>query len=137
MYLLRPHRGSLSDSMADLKTFETKEDMMGYVAEDLKHWIHGGTFTITVERYNDSRDERIDWDTTDVVSWVYDGQRYVWGFCTEKEGHKDILEEQKKELFEVVSKHISSFADEQDTSFEAITDIVCDILKAGYRKLFV
>lgn len=46
----------------------------------------------------------------------------------------EVLEEQKKELFEILSKNMSSFVEEQKASPEAITSTVCDIIKAGYRK---
>ena len=88
MYLLRPHRGSLSDSMTDLKTFETKNQMLDYVNEDLSHWIHQ-PYCISVKSYDNTYDDRIDWNYTDIVLYYFDGHEYVWGFCTEKEVVED------------------------------------------------
>ena len=61
MVKYRPHRGALSDAMAEMKTFDSVEDMFRYIVEDWKVWgkpFDAGDLTITCD---EGRDERIDW----------------------------------------------------------------------------
>ena len=64
MILYRPHRGSLSDSMALAREFKTVDDMIKYVKNDWYDFIGECVFTIDDESTDD---ERIEWHNTHYV----------------------------------------------------------------------
>ena len=61
MVMYRPHRGSLNDAMAEMRSFDSIEEMFHYIVEEWKVW--GDPFSIgdLVLTYDYGKDERIDW----------------------------------------------------------------------------
>ena len=61
MVKYRPHRGSLSDAMAEMRTFNSVEEMFRYIVEEWGRW--GNPFSIgdLVLTYDDGEDKRIAW----------------------------------------------------------------------------
>ena len=62
MIYYRPHRGSLDDSMKELKKFETKNDMLEYICYEHNSRFHFFQITpeeIFIEEYGS--DERVGW----------------------------------------------------------------------------
>lgn len=58
MVKYRPHRGALSDAMAEMKTFDSVEEMFHYIVEERNGALNIGDLTITCD---EGSDERIDW----------------------------------------------------------------------------
>lgn len=61
MVKYRPHRGALCDAMAEMKIFDSVEDMFHYIVEDWKPYgnpFDVGDLTITCD---EGKDERINW----------------------------------------------------------------------------
>lgn len=61
MVKYRPHRGALCDAMAEMRIFDSVEDMFHYIVEDWKAYgnpFDVGDLTITCD---EGKDERINW----------------------------------------------------------------------------
>ena len=61
MVKYRPHRGALCDAMAEMRIFDSVEDMFHYIVEDWKAYGNPfdiGDLTITCD---EGKDERINW----------------------------------------------------------------------------
>lgn len=61
MIKFRPHRGGLSASMSEMKTFDSKEEMFNTIVEDWNGAISYEDLSITK---NIGKDKRIDWKET-------------------------------------------------------------------------
>lgn len=70
MIKYRPHRAYLDDAMAEMKTFNTLDEMFEYIVQDWHGYLSKEDLSVTD---NLGKDQRIDWEET----------RYV---CTKKVG---------------------------------------------------
>ena len=59
MFKFRPHRGSLSDAMQDVREFETRDELLEFLNEDLE----GMAVLTTMEIKPYTYDGRIRWDS--------------------------------------------------------------------------
>lgn len=69
MYIYRPHRGSLADSMAEAKEFDTKEEMFDYIVATQGSCLGGNRFDVEDLVIDDKvvADHRIGWFDTRYV----------------------------------------------------------------------
>lgn len=77
----REHKGSLSDSMKTLKTFNTLDELRLHVMEIMR--TYGASISassIVIEPYSDQPDDRIGWQRTFVVNVVGGDTQGVVGF---------------------------------------------------------
>ncbi len=74
MIIAREHRGGLTESMATVKTFNTKEEMVNYFTKMWSKW-YGRKVKITIDEQV-TRDDRIGWNTQYILC---DG--YAVGMC--------------------------------------------------------
>ena len=61
MIKYRPHRGLLADAMAEMKTFNTIDEMFTYVAKELSEYLCKEDLSISE---NLGKDFRTDWKET-------------------------------------------------------------------------
>lgn len=73
----RPHRGALADAMAEMRTFETFEDMASFLRDD---WGAFGATPTNIAAKWYANDKRIGWDTYIVTGDLPDGTHAVLGF---------------------------------------------------------
>ena len=84
MIKFRPHRGSLSEAMSEMKIFDSKEDMFNAIVEDWNGAISYEDLSITE---NLGEDKRTDWEETRHVctkrigNEVYDTPQCI-GMCS-------------------------------------------------------
>lgn len=55
MIIFRPHRGSLSDVMAEAREFENLEQMKHYIVEDWDNYIKFEDIVLSEDSHDDSR----------------------------------------------------------------------------------
>lgn len=95
MIKYRPHRGGLDKSMAEMKIFNTIEEMFNAIVEEYHGWISFGDLIILEDI---GKDKRIDWKETRYVCTkhcdkeIYDSPMVI-GMCSiEKENKYSIYE---------------------------------------------
>lgn len=64
MIKYRPHRGFLSDAMAEMKTFNTLDEMFEHIVQDWCGYLTTEDLSVTD---NLGKDKRIDWEETRYV----------------------------------------------------------------------
>lgn len=87
MIKYRPHRGLLADAMAEMKTFETLDEMFEHIASECSNYLCKEDLSISKDW---GKDKRIDWKETRYVctkrfgSEVYEIPQCI-GFCSIEE----------------------------------------------------
>ena len=85
-FKFRPQRGGLSEAMAEVKTFQSKNELVDFIIESLKEFGHGCQInedTVKIMKYVE--DKRIGWDTHIVTLEGYG----VFGFTDKAVESKD------------------------------------------------
>jgi hypothetical protein len=78
--LYRPHRGVLADSMAEVKTFSSKAELVEYLENDLRHWPDLDHLDVnSIHADYVCFDARVGWQTYNVILDGYG----VLGQCNE------------------------------------------------------
>lgn len=81
MFLFRPHKGLLSESMAEVVGLNDKAELVLHIkylwGKFTDHGLIINSATIKVSKY--VFDDRIDWDTH-IVTYELDGKIHVEGF---------------------------------------------------------
>lgn len=84
MIKFRPHKGSLAESMSEMKIFDSEEDMFNAIVADWNGTISYEDLSVTE---NLGKDNRIDWKETrhvcakQIGSEVYDTPQCI-GMCS-------------------------------------------------------
>lgn len=91
MIIYRPHRGGLTEAMAEAKEFETEEEMKQYIYEQHKAYFLDlgypnapfGIDDIVIDKENPHEDNRIGWlDTMYVCVKRYGDEDYIKKYGT-------------------------------------------------------
>lgn len=95
--LFRPHRGSLTAAMAEIKEFKSEQEFKEYIVAKEKEYGYAiKPEDITIKRYGDG-DDRIGWPN----SYIVDGPSGVFGFLTYNVSLEDSLKAYEAFLNEV------------------------------------
>lgn len=91
MIIYRPHRGLLTDAMAEAKEFETEEEMKRYIYEYHKAYFLDLGYPdapfeiedIVIDKENPHEDNRIGWnDTMHICVKRYGNENYIKQYGT-------------------------------------------------------
>lgn len=75
----RPHRGLLADAMAEMKTFNTVDEMLEYIASKYSDYLSKEDLSISDDL---GKDHRIDWkETRHVCTKHFGSESYATPMC--------------------------------------------------------
>lgn len=75
----RPHRGLLDDAMAEMKTFDTVDEMLDYIASRYSDYLSKEDLSVSDDL---GKDHRIDWkETRYVCTKRFGAESYATPMC--------------------------------------------------------